>query len=60
MANNMVVLVVKNPSAKAGDAKDSGSIPELKDPLEKEIAPHSNILAWKIPWAEEPGATYSP
>ena len=25
-----------------------------KDPLEKEIATHSNILAWKIPWTEEP------
>ena len=24
------------------------------DPLEEEMAPHSNILAWKIPWAEEP------
>ena len=26
-----------------------------KDPLEKEMAIHSNILAWKIPWTEEPG-----
>ena len=26
-----------------------------KDPLEKEIATHSSILAWKIPWTEEPG-----
>ena len=25
-----------------------------KDPLEKEIATHSSILAWKIPWTEEP------
>ena len=25
-----------------------------EDPLEKEMAIHSNILAWKIPWAEEP------
>ena len=25
------------------------------DPLEKEIAMHSSILAWKIPWIEEPG-----
>ena len=24
-------------------------------PLEKEMAPHSNILAWRIPWTEEPG-----
>jgi len=26
-----------------------------EDLLEKEIATHSNILAWKIPWTEEPG-----
>ena len=26
-----------------------------KDLLEKEMATHSNILAWKIPWTEEPG-----
>ena len=26
-----------------------------EDPLEKALAPHSSILAWKIPWMEEPG-----
>ena len=26
-----------------------------KDPLEKEMASHSRILIWEIPWAEEPG-----
>ena len=26
-----------------------------KDPLEEEMVPHSSILAWKIPWAEESG-----
>ena len=26
-----------------------------EDPLEKEMAPYSSILAWKIPWIEEPG-----
>ena len=26
-----------------------------EDPLEKELATHSSILVWKIPWAEEPG-----
>ena len=26
-----------------------------EDPLEKGMAPHSSILAWKIPWTEEPG-----
>ena len=31
-----------------------------KDPLEKEMATHSNTLAWKIPWTEEPGGLHSP
>ena len=26
-----------------------------EDPLEKEMATHSSILAWRIPWTEEPG-----
>ena len=29
--------------------------PHLDDPLEKAMATHSSILAWKIPWTEEPG-----
>ena len=36
-----------------------GSILGQKDPLEEEMAAHSSILAWKIPWTEEPGG-YSP
>ena len=30
-----------------------------KDPLEKEMAPHSSTPAWKIPWSEEPGGLES-
>ena len=30
-----------------------------EDPLEKEIATHSSILAWEIPWTEEPGQLQS-
>ena len=30
-----------------------------KDPLEEEMASHSSILAWKIPWTEEPGRLQS-
>ena len=30
-----------------------------EDPLEKEMATHSRILAWEIPWAEEPGGLWS-
>jgi len=37
------------------------SIPSLgkEDPLEKEMATHSSILAWKIPWMQEPGRVQS-
>ena len=30
-----------------------------EDPLEKEVATHSSILAWRIPWTEEPGGLWS-
>ena len=30
-----------------------------EDPLEKGMAPHSSVLAWRIPWAEEPGGLQS-
>ena len=47
--------VVKNPPVSAGDTRDAGSIPGWEDPLEKEMATHFSILAWKIPWTSEPG-----
>jgi len=50
-----VALVVKNPPANAGDLSDMGSIPESEDPLQEEMATHSSILAWRLPWTEEPG-----
>ena len=31
----------------------------LEDPLEKEVAPHSSILSWRIPWTEEAGGLQS-
>ena len=37
------------------DARDMDLIPGLGRSLEKEMATHSTILAWKIPWAEELG-----
>ena len=48
--------VVKNLSANAGDA---GLIIGWEDPLEKEIAAQSSILAWEITWTEEPGGVQS-
>ena len=44
--------VVKKTRASAGDV---GSILSWEDPLGKEIATHSNILAWEIPWTEKSG-----
>ena len=51
---SQVVLVVKNLPANAGDVRDVGLIPGWEDPLEEEMATLSSILAWRIPWTEEP------
>ena len=48
--------VVKNLPASAGDM---GSIVGPEDSLEKEMATYSRILAWEIPWTEEPGERQS-
>ena len=45
--------------ASACNAGDLGSIPGQEDPPEKEVATHSSILAWRIPWWEEPGRLQS-
>ena len=49
------MLVVKNLPANAGHIGDAGSIPGLGRSLEEGMATHSSILAWEIPWTEEPG-----
>ena len=46
----------KELACKAGAA---GSIPDQEDPLEEGMATHSSILAWRIPWTEEPGGLQS-
>ena len=43
----------------AGATWDVGSIPGSGDPLEEEMATHPSILAWEIPWTEEPSRLYS-
>ena len=61
-----------NPSSLLGDSLVSQTVKSLpamretwaqslgcEDPLEKETATHSSILAWKIPWTEEPGGLQS-
>ena len=45
--------------ASACNAGDPGSIPGREDPLEKVMVTHSSILAWRIPWTEEPGRLQS-
>ena len=48
--------MANKPPAKAGYV---GAILGLEDPLGKEMTTHSSILAWKIPWTEEPGGLQS-
>ena len=46
--------MAKNMPANAGVVRDTGFIPDQEDPLEEGMATHSSILAWRIPWTEEP------
>ena len=52
-------LVVKNLPAEAGDTGDAVQSLGREYPLEKEMATHSSIPAWKIPWTEEPDGLQS-
>ena len=54
-----MVLVVKNLPANARDIGNVSLIPELRRFLEKGMATHSSILAWRITWTEEPGSLQS-
>ena len=54
-----MVLVVKNLPTNAGDTRDVGSILEPGETPGEEMATCSSILAWKIPWTEEPGGLQS-
>ena len=52
----MVAQMIKNlPTMQETQAQSLGQ----EDPLEKEIATPSSILAWKIPWMEDPGRLQS-
>ena len=53
---SLMAQMVKNlPAGQESQAPSLGQ----EDPLEKEMATHSSILAWEIPWAEEPGRLQS-
>ena len=54
---SQVALVVRNPPANVGDIRFSSL--DQEDPLEEGMATHSSILAWRIPWTEEPGRLQS-
>ena len=52
-------LLVKNLLANAGDIRDAGLIPGSRRSLKEGRATHSSVLAWRIPWTEEPGGLQS-
>ena len=52
-------LVVKNLPSNADDIRDVSLILGQEDALEEGVSTHSRILAWKIPWTEEPGGLQS-
>ena len=51
--------MVKNLPANAGEAGDEGSSLVGEDPLAEVMAIYSSILAWKIPWTQDPGGLQS-
>ena len=51
--------MVKNLPANAVDVRDVGSVPELGRYPGEGMATHSSILAWRIPWTEEPGGLHT-
>ena len=51
--------MVKNPPANAGDIRDRALIPESRSSPGGGQGNHSSILAWRIPWTEEPGRLQS-
>ena len=55
--NNKMLIYMGRPLANAGDVWVQ--FLGREDPLEKEMATHSRILAWEIPWTEEPGGLQS-
>ena len=55
----MLVQLVKNPLIMQETQETWVSSLGWKDPLEEGMATHSSILAWRIPWTEEPGGLQS-
>ena len=56
---NLYAQQVKNPPAMQETQETWVQFLGWEDSLKEEIATHSNILAWRIPWTEEPGGLQS-
>ena len=56
---SLVAQLVKNPPAMQGMQETWFRSLGQEDPLEEEMAIHSGVLAWRIPWTEEPGGLQS-
>ena len=61
---NFIYIYMGFPHSSVGkesacSAGDTDSIPGLENPLEEDMTTHSSILAWRIPWTEEPGGLQS-
>ena len=61
LSSYIQLLFIDGSSIKNPPAMQEPQVQSLaqEDPLEKEMAIHSNILAWEIPWTEEPGGLQS-
>ena len=51
--------MVKNLPTNAGDIETQVQSLGQEDPLKKGMATHSSVLAWRIPWTEQPGKLQS-
>ena len=51
--------MLKNLPANAGEIREIRSSSREENPLEEGMATHCSILAWRIPWTEEPGGLQS-
>ena len=56
---SQVALVLKNTPGNSGDERHMVRSLGWEDPLEEDMATHFSILAWRIPWSEEPGGLQS-
>ena len=59
MPQCLMSCLTKDSTCNGRDSGVIGSIPGPEDPLEEGTATHCSILAWRIPWTEEPGGLQS-